>query len=64
MSKDDFIKEMREVQEICDKAMKGENVRCPKCGTLLIVNRFDSGKPPSVSCPNNDFNVLINLNNK
>ncbi|GAB1529617.1 MULTISPECIES: hypothetical protein [Brevibacillus] len=64
MNNADFLKEMREIQSICDKAANGENVFCPKCGELLQFFGVDSGKHPGVFCPNNDFQVLINLKTK
>ncbi|GIO86750.1 hypothetical protein J25TS5_36820 [Paenibacillus faecis] len=59
MNENEFIKEIRVLQQIADRAMAGEEVYCPKCGELLIINKLGSGKHPSVFCPNNDFKVMI-----
>ncbi|MDQ0110639.1 hypothetical protein [Paenibacillus harenae] len=43
------------------RVSKGEKVPCPKCGEILIYQSFDSGKHPSIVCPNNDYSVLLEV---
>ncbi|SFE86897.1 hypothetical protein SAMN04487969_108134 [Paenibacillus algorifonticola] len=56
-----FIMEVREMQYICDRAMRGEEVNCPECGEKLLYYGLNSGKHPAVYCPNNDFKVLMDF---
>ncbi|WP_322908156.1 hypothetical protein [Paenibacillus campi] len=59
MNENEFIKEIRTLQNIVDRAMVGEKVYCPNCGELLMINKLGSGKHPSVFCPNGDFRAMI-----
>lgn len=60
-SNEEFFKQVREMQDICDRAMKGEEVNCPNCGEKLTFYGIDSGRHPGVFCPNNDFKVLMDF---
>lgn len=45
------------------KVLKGEKVPCPNCGEILIYQDVRSGKHPSITCINGDYNVLLNVKN-
>jgi len=60
-SNNEFIKEIREMQDIFERAMKGEEVCCPKCGEKLVFYVLGSGKHPGLFCINNDFKVLMDF---
>jgi hypothetical protein len=49
--------------DIDNRVLKGEKVPCPNCGEILIYQKVDSGKHPSIICINGDYNVLLNVKN-
>ncbi|XOK62179.1 hypothetical protein ACJ7K1_03315 [Paenibacillus elgii] len=58
-SREEILKEIERVQEIREKVVAGEEVKCPNCGQTLMFFQKDSGRHPGVYCPNDDFEVLI-----
>lgn len=57
---EEIIKENEEIDSIIVKMSKGEKVKCPKCGEILMGN--EQGKLKSmISCPNKDFEVLLDF---
>ncbi|AWB43488.1 hypothetical protein DCC85_04130 [Paenibacillus sp. CAA11] len=58
-SHEEILGEIVVIQTIREKLMKGETVKCPKCGEYLNFLGKNSGKHPGVFCPNGDFEILI-----
>lgn len=57
---EEVIRENEEIDRIIVKMSKGEEVKCPKCGEILMGN--EQGKLKStISCPNKDFEVHLDF---
>lgn len=63
-SKEEILEEIEEMHLLRKKVMSGEKIPCPKCGEYLIFYGKNSGKHPGIFCPNNDFEILIEYDNK
>ncbi|WP_334073553.1 MULTISPECIES: hypothetical protein [Paenibacillus] len=53
--------EYDEFKDIDNRVLKGEKVPCPTCGEILIYQGPDTGKHPSIICPNHDYSVLLEV---